>query len=89
MVDEALPPVASGPYPSAQGQRLTGAEGEDLRAVPPGPRHAQRMLVLQAQWLEETLSNARRVLHAQDPFLQALQSQSDAAPPGAVACVSW
>lgn len=89
MLDEALPRVASWPYPSAQGQHLQGAEDEDLRAVPPGPRHAQRMFVLQAQWLDETLSNARRVLHAQDPFLQALQSQRDAAPPVAVAFVSW
>jgi hypothetical protein len=40
------------------------------------------MFLLQAQWLDETLLTARRVLAAQDPFLQALQSQRDAVPPG-------
>ena len=35
------------------------------------------LFVLENRWLEETLINARRILHAQDPFLQALLFQRD------------
>ncbi|MEI6025331.1 MAG: hypothetical protein WCT47_01400 [Betaproteobacteria bacterium] len=82
MLDEIRDQVASGPNPCGQGQHPQSDMSDGGRATPPNPRSAQRMFLLQAQWLEETLLNARRILGAQDPFLQALQSQRDGAPQG-------
>jgi hypothetical protein len=82
MLDKTRDQVAPGPDPSGQGEHPQGHMGAGGRAAPPSPRSAQRMFLLQAQWLEETLFNARRILGAQDPFLQALQSQRDGASQG-------
>lgn len=82
MLDETCDQVASGPHPSGQGPQPQSALDDGGWATPPQPQAAQRMFLLQAQWLDETLLTARRVLAAQDPFLQALQSQRDAVPPG-------
>ena len=82
MLDETRDQVASGPNPSEQGQHPQSDTSDGRRATPPNPRSVQGMFLLQAQWLDETLFTAGRVLGAQDPFLQALQSQRDAVPPG-------
>jgi hypothetical protein len=82
MLDETRDQVASGPNPSEQDKQPQSDTSDGRRTPPPNPRSVQGMFLLQAQWLDETLFTARRVLGAQDPFLQALQSQRDAVPPG-------
>ena len=64
-------------FPESQQQDRAAYSQRASASDEPTGQAARSLFVLENCWLEETLMNARRILDAQDPFLQALLFQRD------------